>query len=237
MFLVPFGAAALFDMVVPLFGAELRSTDVTTLRAGFGLIAQGAAMVGFTWRRVTGERGLGLSREFLGIPGPGQSHLWRHESVVGLVAGIGLIALNIVGSWLTQQLFGLFMDPDQLAEYVSRETGSVADALGGGASGWIVFLLPVIAVVVAPISEELFFRGYLYGVLRSRFVGDPWYAAYWSSAVFALVHFYFVHMLPVFLIGLALTYLYRLRRSLIAPIIAHGTSNFIVTVATLISSS
>lgn len=234
MLLVPVAAGALFDLFLRIVGPRgITEVDAITLRTGFSLIAQGVALVGLTVRRVVGRGGLGLSLNSLGLTRSRSGKTWQREVIVGLVAGLVLMALNIIGSWLTQKLFALFMDPDALAEHVSRESGAVAEALGGGASGWIVLLLPVIAVVMAPISEEVFFRGYLYAVLRSRFTRDPWYAVYWSSAVFSIVHFYFVHFIPVFLIGMALAYLYRLRGSLIAPIVAHATTNFIVTVATL----
>lgn len=233
MVLIPTAVGMLFEFVVSAGHIELTEIDKDTLRTGLSLIAQGAALVGLTVRRVGGRQGLALPLSALGMSLQRPRHGWRQEVIVGLIAGIGLMALNIIGSWATQKLFALFMDAEELAEHVARESQSVAEALGGGASGWIVVLLPLIAVIVAPISEEVFFRGYVYAVLRSRFGRDPWYAVYWSSAVFALVHFYVVHFIPVFLIGMALAYLYRKRGSLIAPVVAHATTNFIVTVATL----
>lgn len=243
MLLVPFAVGMLFNFVADIARLDVTQPDVATLRTGVSLIAQGVALVGMTVRRVTSGRGLGLPVRALGLPAsPWRSSLtrpvrWGPELAVGVVAGVGITALNIVGSWLTQRLFALFMDEESLAQYIARESGSVAEALGGGASAWIVLLLPVVAVVVAPVAEEVFFRGYLYAVLRSRFLKEPWYALYWSSAVFALVHFYVIHFIPVFLIGLALGYLYRVRRNLVAPVVAHATTNLVVTVATLVSQS
>lgn len=237
MIVVPVVTGALFDAVIEGAPVSLSSAYKQTLRGGLGLIAQGAAMVGLTVHRVRRAGGFASPWASLGLDPSRAGRTWGGEAAVGLVAGVAVTAVNVIGSWLTQLLFGLFMDGERLAEQVAQESASIVELLGGGESLFIALLLPVVAVVVAPVSEEVFFRGYLYGVLRGRYTDDPWYAAYWSSAVFALVHFYVIHFIPVFLIGMVLAYLYRRRGSLVAPIVAHATANLIVTVTTIVSQS
>lgn len=238
MLLVPQAAGTLLDGFVGFVGLSVPDADYTAVRTAVSLIAQGAALVGLSLLRVSGAKGLRLPPSVLGLPfgsgGVRSASTWKKEATAGVIAGFGVTGVNILGSWLTQRIFGLFMDEQKLADYVAQESRAVAESFGAGSSVWIVLLLPVVAVVVAPIAEELFFRGYLYAVLRSRFVKDSWYALYWSSAVFAIVHFYVIHFVPVFLVGLALGYLYRKRRNLIAPVVAHATANFVVTVVTLL---
>jgi membrane protease YdiL (CAAX protease family) len=94
-------------------------------------------------------------------------------------------------------------------------------------------ILVVLAVVVlAPIAEELFFRGIVFNAwLREG--GRRW-AYIGSAALFAAVHLSLVTALPIFLLGLALAWVYERRRSLLAPIVMHATVNAIsVTIALL----
>ncbi|RLG19679.1 hypothetical protein DRN67_02105 [Candidatus Micrarchaeota archaeon] len=80
---------------------------------------------------------------------------------------------------------------------------------------WFIIIL---AVVVNPITEELFFRGIL--APRMGIIG--------SSIIFALFHLAYgsvVEMINVFWIGLIYAHIYLSRHSLIAPIISHMIIN------------
>jgi membrane protease YdiL (CAAX protease family) len=94
----------------------------------------------------------------------------------------------------------------------------------------IVVVLAV--VVLAPIAEELFFRGIVFNAwLREG--GRRW-AYIGSAALFAAVHLSLVSALPIFLLGLALAWVYERTRNLLAPIAMHATVNGIsVTIALL----
>jgi membrane protease YdiL (CAAX protease family) len=104
------------------------------------------------------------------------------------------------------------------------------DQLGSaGPAG--VALLFLLAAVVAPIVEEIAFRGVLYGHLRGVLsprirVVSALVAALVSSFIFAVVHPQGILFVPA-LGGLAVGFcLFReLRGSLIAPMVAHGINN------------
>ncbi len=85
-------------------------------------------------------------------------------------------------------------------------------------------ILVVLAVVVlAPIAEELFFRGIVFNAwLREG--GRRW-AYVGSAALFAAIHLSFVSVVPIFLLGLALAWVYERTRNLLAPIAMHATVN------------
>jgi membrane protease YdiL (CAAX protease family) len=86
--------------------------------------------------------------------------------------------------------------------------------------------LGTLAVVLgAPFGEEVFFRGFLFGSLRSRFSFLP--AATMSAAVFALFHVQPLLILVMVFVGVGLAYLYERRGSLAASIAAHGMFNLI----------
>lgn len=85
----------------------------------------------------------------------------------------------------------------------------------------LVFLL---AVCVAPIVEELLFRGALYGWLRSYFRAPS--AIFISALIFAAVHPQgVVGIVPLTCIGILLAFLREWRQTLLAPIIAHACVN------------
>lgn len=83
----------------------------------------------------------------------------------------------------------------------------------------------VLAVIAAPIGEEIFFRGFLFGSLRGR-LGFAAAAAI-SAAMFALVHGQPLLIAVMFFVGLALAWIYERRGSLLAPIGAHAMFNVI----------
>jgi membrane protease YdiL (CAAX protease family) len=62
-------------------------------------------------------------------------------------------------------------------------------------------------VIVAPFVEEVFFRGFLFQGLRQRY---GWIAAMLlSSAIFAVAHLDPVALIPTFVLGNVLAYVYH----------------------------
>ena len=79
------------------------------------------------------------------------------------------------------------------------------------------------AVVAAPLCEEVVFRGYLYPVMK-KYAGI-FAAALCSSLIFAAAHGNLTAMLPLFIFGGILVFLYEKTGSLWAPIAAHFCFN------------
>ena len=97
---------------------------------------------------------------------------------------------------------------------------TLPDDLSGIAAG--LFLV----VVLAPLSEELLFRGWIYTALRWRF---GFSAALWASAIiFALAHWESTHLyaLVILPIGLVLGYLRERTGSTRATTLFHMIYNF-----------
>ena len=89
----------------------------------------------------------------------------------------------------------------------------------------------VMAVIVAPVAEEVLFRGYLYGVIR-RF-GGRLPALLTSSLLFAAIHVHLPSMAGLGLLAVILCLLYERTGSLWATITMHATFNA-TTIAALI---
>ncbi len=91
----------------------------------------------------------------------------------------------------------------------------------------IAMLDPVLVVlalvILTPIAEEVFFRGVVFNAWLRE--GGRLWAYVGSSALFAVIHLSLVSLLPIFLLGLALAWIYRRTGSLLAPIAMHATVN------------
>lgn len=86
-----------------------------------------------------------------------------------------------------------------------------------------VLILLFTVAVLAPIFEEVIFRGFLYASVRNRIGIFP--ALLLSAGVFAAVHCDKGGTLMLFAIGLVLGLSFERSRSLLAPMIAHGLWN------------
>jgi membrane protease YdiL (CAAX protease family) len=87
----------------------------------------------------------------------------------------------------------------------------------------ILGLMSFAAVFVAPVCEEIIFRGFFYAAAK-KFAG-PWVAAVCSALVFAAAHGNLSALLPLFILALVLVFLYEKTGSLWAPIAVHFCFN------------
>lgn len=134
-----------------------------------------------------------------------QSYLWF------LIALTGAFSAGII--WAAM-LKSLGVEPDsQEAVQILASTDNAA----------LIILLTFTVVILAPLWEEIFFRGV---ILRhgSRYIGF-WPALILSSTLFSLAHFLLVGI-PVFIVlGLVFGLAYRATGTLITPILMHAFFN------------
>jgi membrane protease YdiL (CAAX protease family) len=79
------------------------------------------------------------------------------------------------------------------------------------------------AIVLAPICEEILFRGILYRVLKQ--FGWPRVALVASSLFFGLIHGNPMTLIPLSFLAVVLALLYDQTDNLMAPIVAHALFN------------
>jgi len=96
-------------------------------------------------------------------------------------------------------------------------------------------LMVVLAVAVAPLVEELLFRGLFQTMIRS-YVGRPWPAIAIASILFAVIHQDAEHWPALFVLALGLGYSYEKSGSLLRAIFMHAMFNGISIVAVLAES-
>ena len=132
--------------------------------------------------------------------------------------GLGL-GLFVPAMWLNAlyeaflSRFGLKMQPE--VERILTETSSPG-------------LFVLTAVIIAPVVEEIFFRGFLFAGLKRRF---PWTTAMLiSSGLFALLHLSPLAVPPIFLLGLVFAYLYQRSGSIWPAVIIHSLVNTLAVI-------
>ena len=84
-------------------------------------------------------------------------------------------------------------------------------------------LIFLAAVIAAPMSEELVWRGYLCGTVKSLLGGVP--ALVLTGIIFAVVYANLASLLPLFLLACCLTLAYETTGSLWVPITMHAAFN------------
>jgi membrane protease YdiL (CAAX protease family) len=98
-----------------------------------------------------------------------------------------------------------------------------------------LLLIVAAGAIVAPIVEELFFRGYVFNAYLSQ---KGQHTAYVGSAlIFAVVHGEVALLIPIFLMGLVLAFLYRRSGTLLAPMVAHMINNGLAFASFLLGAS
>jgi len=98
-------------------------------------------------------------------------------------------------------------------------------------------LIVILAVVIAPLLEEMLFRGFFQTVIRSfweiRNPNGVWPPILISSVLFAMVHSNPGHWPALFILAVCLGYAYEKSGSLFRPIFIHSFFNAVTIIAAL----
>ena len=85
------------------------------------------------------------------------------------------------------------------------------------------YLFAFVTAIVAPITEEIFFRGFLFKGFREKY---GWVnALMFSSIIFALFHGQLATLIPTFLLGALFAYMYQRTESVYPGMILHFMVN------------
>ena len=136
---------------------------------------------------------------------------------------IGQALLVAVVAFLVLQPILWMIEAAQFELFKELPVHNAIETLLRSRSLAVITLTIVGTVLAAPIAEEIFFRGMLQPVLQKWF--GPWSGLFLCAAFFALVHKHVYVIAPLFVLGIALGYIYNRTRSLAAPIMLHVLSN------------
>ncbi len=200
VFLIAVGMATLAG--VALLGVRNFCGGRAVIEALVGEVGFGASVL--LWIRYV-NRG---NPAALGVPTEP-----RRDVLLGIGVGIALIFAGGGTLYVVREAVSLLTGeaPEQPEQVVACVRGAS-----------LALMAPVV-MVVAPVGEEIFFRGFLHKALRRRL--PMWGAAVLSSVVFGLVHVYPLLIPALFVVGLGLALLYERQQSLLAPVVAHATFN------------
>lgn len=151
---------------------------------------------------------------------------WSHVRRLGFVRANGrapyalalaawFAALVVGGLWifLTQAAgIGFLKPPDSAAELLDYSGGAL--------------VAPIIVVgIITPICEETFFRGFALPAFAKRY--GLWGGILLSAALFSVFHLSVGLIVPVFIFGIALGWLYARTGSIYPSIAAHAVQNVV----------
>jgi len=195
--------------------AAAGGVDTDDLPIAWSMLANGAfqlSLLGTAWffARTYG----GASAERFG---------WR---TVRLGPAVGWAVLALVAYYLFQAVWISALN-------LQNETDEITNKLQDNPTTATVALIAVFAVVIAPIIEETFFRGYVFTALRTS-LPTGW-AAVITGVIFGAVHGFgspIGFLAPLAVLGIVLCLVYWKTGSLLPCIALHLTNNAIaLTVA------
>ncbi|MEW5300178.1 MAG: hypothetical protein WDW36_003126 [Sanguina aurantia] len=194
---------------------------------------------------------LGLEREELGVRGQALLDLGVDIAQLGSTLLIlylclrqfrprdrGLFPFKWRGWWPLAVVVGFLSFPvvtwfgQQSLVWFPEEAGAVTTHLENSMflGDWVTNVAyAAVVAVLAPVWEELLFRGFLVSSLL-RFL-PPWGAVLTSSLVFAMCHFRVQTVLPLTILGVVFGTVFLRCRNLLPAMVLHGSWNVSVLIA------
>lgn len=200
---------------LPLAALPHDATGGGILVLSVEAVAAVAGLVASLWFLNRLARNVGFFIQDIGIRGRLDLRSLR-IGVLGACASLGALA---IGALVTLLLF-----PNSM-----QDTNPVAELAASGGI-WGAILALVRGVVIAPVAEEVFFRGVLFMGLWRR-LGSFWWAAVLSSLAFAAVHPTLLGgLLPLMGVGIVACVILRETGSLIPCAVMHAVYNGLLLV-------
>ncbi|MBQ3112146.1 MAG: CPBP family intramembrane metalloprotease [Firmicutes bacterium] len=205
--------------VLIVFGCVILCNFLLALLAPLVKRAVGYyALAYFLQAAVFGLLPFAIACEFYKQP-PAVLGMQRNMRVLSLVFtgaayGAALFAITIAVQSLQLVLLG--MSPIEQEMLIM---------LGSAASSFERVLMVCCLVFIAPIGEEIFFRGFLFTLLEEN--NSQMLAVLYSALIFGILHGNMQVLLPSLAAGIALALIYARHRNIWCNIIAHMTWNFI----------
>lgn len=175
------------------------------------IVASGTAMAGLVlgWVRV---RYPGRTRLLFGPARPTAADVG-----IGVAVGVGAFVVSVAGLG-TLLAFLIERAGGQVPQVQEQLQSALVEARFGA-------VIAFAAIVLAPLGEELLFRGLLFAGLRRSL--PLWPAALLAGLAFAVSHLEWIAIIVIFPAGVLFALAYQRRGTLLVPIVAHATFNLI----------
>ncbi|OQZ02212.1 MAG: hypothetical protein B6D35_01680 [Candidatus Brocadia sp. UTAMX2] len=135
----------------------------------------------------------------------------RYAVTLPLIILAGFV-INLISSY-----YGQIPEMQDVVQWVLEEK-----------SLFVLGSLIFFGIVIAPVMEEIMFRGFLQPALKNSFGGR--YAVAITAFLFAAVHMDIFAFLQIFILGMLLGYLYERTQTLVASTIVHILHNSLTLV-------
>jgi membrane protease YdiL (CAAX protease family) len=157
---------------------------------------------------------------------------WRLPRALGRAGWLPWLAISLVGAVIALEVADWLasLATQVLPNSPNTQCTTVRDQYGG----YLAVAIPLVCLI-APLSEETIFRGFVYGWLRRRLPVLPAVAV--SAVVFSAAHLVLVLALPLFAVGVILALLYEYSDSLLPGALVHGLFNLVGILAILGAST
>jgi membrane protease YdiL (CAAX protease family) len=151
----------------------------------------------------------------------------RDRSDAGFLEAIRWRWPGTTGSWFGLLGFVLAFSIEALSHFLPIPKSLPMDRFF--TSPGSAYLMAFFGILIAPLLEELFFRGMLYPVLRRRWGISV--AVVLTAAAFAAIHsaqlgYAWAPILSIFFVGVALTLVRQITDSVAASVLTHAGYNF-----------
>jgi membrane protease YdiL (CAAX protease family) len=142
-------------------------------------------------------------------------------ALVGLGGGLACLPLVLGVGWIVRTVMGPETAPQEVVQFYV-ESARIGDSRA-------VLAVWILGGIVAPVTEEILFRGYFYGAVK-RFWGR-WAAMLSSAVVFGVIHANLPALPALIVLAICLALAYEASGSLWTPIIMHAGFNLLMLAA------
>jgi len=155
---------------------------------------------------------------FLHLRGKSMQYIGWHEPenaqdyLRAVIFGVVTCSLMLMVSGVLTQIFPQWATTQNVVETTLQVD-----------THWGLFVSFLSVGIMAPLCEEVLFRGYLYHAVHVKF--GRWTSVAITSLLFAVVHGQWFQLFPLFMAGVFLNWFYLHSRSLIATVLMHSAWN------------
>lgn len=156
-------------------------------------------------------------KEKLQVLGLSAKNFFRNVfyGVVGYVALVPVLILMLAITAIVINAVKYIPQRQPVVELFMKEKGTAFLAYSS-----------LFAAILGPIVEEIFFRGFMYGLFK-KYIGIFW-AMVLTAAIFATLHTHVVGFFPIMALGMLLAYLYEKTGTLVSSMTVHIIHNLVM---------
>ena len=113
------------------------------------------------------------------------------------------------------------------------EPQNVSNVIAEAQTTWDIIAVVIAVAILAPLGEELLFRGYIYHSLTPHYA--PLVSMLFTSLIFGAMHLDFLRFIPLSIVGLFLNIVAMKSKSLYGSMVMHAAWNMVMVLVLLMA--